>query len=260
VKAPRLPGEPGKGSYWTVSLDHQEQAQQITLKNGKQVLRRSRDRAPFGLGAPAGMSFGGPASMDAYGYPGASFAYGIGYPGMGGMNMHAHSAMHLTPYAPPAYPMQQGHSSGTATKMEIEPSASGFAPPVWSTRDGSSDMLLGFEGTGLTPRKDRLDLPPGLSPHFDDFSALMVTPMSLRARDDPSGLLARGGLDHLSSPSKLLWSAHAQPMLPGESTMTPGRLEWPIASPLGLPDWDLGSPGAVRASSTPMRGLPRFDA
>eukprot|EP00048_Salpingoeca_helianthica_P000974 m.45533 g.45533 ORF g.45533 m.45533 type:complete len:715 (+) comp11020_c0_seq1:71-2215(+) len=267
VKAPRLPNDPGKGSYWTVSLDHQEQAQQITLKNGKQVLRRSRgpygDRPPFRFGPPGSM-MSGHMGPDMYGYPGANMAYGLGYPAMGGISVNPHaglssSNMGVSSYVPP--PVYPAHmSSGQPSKMDMDAGSMPLPPPAWPGKDAMGDMLLGLEGTGLTPRKDRLELPPGLSPHIDDLSALMVTPTPLRARDDHVAMLARGSMDHLASPSKFLWGAHAPHALGSEPLLTPGRLEWPMASPLRLPDWDLGSPGAARGASTPLRGLPRFDA
>jgi len=44
VKAPRLPSDPGKGSYWSIAAGFEDQATSIKLKSGKRVLRMNRPK------------------------------------------------------------------------------------------------------------------------------------------------------------------------------------------------------------------------
>lgn len=235
------------------------QATQITLKNGKQVLRRTTrggpysERPPFryGMQPPPGMA--GPDAM--------AMAYSMGYQQMG---MTQHGMMPSSGY-PGMYGKHDApvKMEGLDSSMAMGPGAHmqgqsypghGASGAGWPGREGVADILL--METGLTPRKAQLDLPTGFSPQLEDLG-LMATPTPLRG---PGINHARSTFDHLASPSKLLWGGHA-PLPTDNSMLTPGRMEWSFASPLGLPDWDVGSPVVpLRGASTPMKGLPRFDA
>lgn len=233
-----------------MSPDCQEQATQITLKNGKQVLRRHR-------AGPYPQDHGRYYGHDLY-MP--TMQYGMGFGSQGGyggpsMPFAQHHGMHrdMMPHGHHPY-RSAGHGLGlhaahdAREKGSMKSDALMDATNTWSApRDMQLDIFGNLDGlTGLTPRKgDALPDAGLLSP------PRVQSRTPLRARDDVSSLLSSAlrtcRPPDTQTPSKTM-----------PDLFTPNRAEWPMGSPLRftLPsDWEASPVRAplVRAASTPMR-------